>query len=271
MELKALLAQPLVLPSIPKVIALLLGELQHEAPDLRVLSQLIGTDLALTTRLLQAANAPFFKLAGKVHSVAEALAVLGLPHIRAMATDAASAASLKSVPGMVLPPFWVYSLDVAKLARSLAGVVRQNQGAAYTAGLLHALGELPLHLTLPERMAQMDAVVPLLDLRRARHQMRELGYSYAQVSAGYVQAWRFPQSIVDALAHQAAPFAQDVYEPLAGVIHLATWRVRARTAQLNERALAVTFPGEVGEVLGLDIDMVLQQTPFDWQAVKGRP
>lgn len=268
MELKALLAQPLVLPSIPKVIALLLSELQQEPPDLRVLSQLVGTDLALTTRLLQAANAPFFKLAGKVHSVAEALAVLGLPHIRAMAQEAASAASLKAVPGMALPPFWVYSLNVAKLARSLAGAVRQNQGAAYTAGLLHALGELHLHRVLPERMAQLDAAVPLLDLRRTRYQMRELGYSYAQVSAGYLQAWHFPQAIVDALAHQAAPFAQDVYEPLAGVIHLAAWRVRARAAQLNDRALAVTFPGQVGEVLGLDIDMVLQQAPFDWLAVR---
>ena len=33
-----------------------------------------------------------------------------------------------------------------------------------------------------------------------------------------------------------------------------------------ERELAVSFPGEVGLVLGLDIDMVLQQDPFDWAA-----
>ena len=70
--------------------------------------------------------------------------------------------------------------------------------------------------------------------------------------------------MVDALEHQFAPFENDVYEPLAGVIHLATWRIRAKEAGLPERGLAVTFPGAVGEVLGLDIDMVLQQDPFDW-------
>ena len=43
-------------------------------------------------------------------------------------------------------------------------------------------------------------------------------------------------------------------------------RARAREANLSERAMAVTFPGEVGDVLGLDIDMVLQQDPFDWSA-----
>jgi hypothetical protein len=28
--------------------------------------------------------------------------------------------------------------------------------------------------------------------------------------------------------------------------------------------MAVTFPGAVGDVLSLDIDMVLQQDPIDW-------
>ena len=85
-------------------------------------------------------------------------------------------------------------------------------------------------------------------------------------NSAYARQWRFPLPIIDALEHQYAPFSNNVYEPLAGVIHLATWRARAREAQLNERALAVTFPGEVGEVLDLDIDMVLQQDPFDWSA-----
>ena len=39
-----------------------------------------------------------------------------------------------------------------------------------------------------------------------------------------------------------------------------------KEAKMTERELAVTFPGSVGEALGLDIDMVLQQDPFDWAA-----
>jgi hypothetical protein len=42
--------------------------------------------------------------------------------------------------------------------------------------------------------------------------------------------------------------------------------VRAREAQYSDKELAVSFPGEVGLVLGLDIDMVLQQDPIDWTA-----
>ncbi|MHB8950069.1 MAG: HDOD domain-containing protein, partial [Rhodoferax sp.] len=162
--------------------------------------------------------------------------------------------------------FWAYSLNVAKLARSLAGLVRQNPQAAFTCGLIHALGELAMHIGMPDEVAALDREVAPLDLHRAKLEHRCFGFCYAEVGAGFAKKWQLPPAIVDALAHQDAPFEGDVYEPLAGVIHLATWRVRARELGLSANMLATTFPGAVGEVLGLDIDMVLQQDPIDWSA-----
>ena len=46
----------------------------------------------------------------------------------------------------------------------------------------------------------------------------------------------------------------------------AAWRARAKEAGLSEKGLAVTYPDAVGIALGLNIDMVLQQDPFDWAA-----
>lgn len=266
MELQALLATQFVLPSIPKVVALLLSELESQEPDLKKVTQLISTDPALTTRLLQLSNSGFFKLSGKINSVSESLAILDLGHVRTMAAAAASSASFRAVPGINLQQFWAYSLNVAKLARSLAGVVRQNQQAAFTCGLIHAVGELALHIAMPVESAGLDSEMAPLDLRRAKAERRSFGFCYAQVGAGFASQWHFPQAMVDALEHQYAPFENEVYEPLAGVIHLAAWRARAWEAALSERELAVTFPGPVGEVLGLDIDMVLQQDPIDWSA-----
>lgn len=266
MKLNDLLALQFVLPSIPKVVALLLSELDRDEPDLKTVTQLISTDPALTTRLLQLSNSGFFKLSGKVSSVTEALAILGLGHVRTMAAAAASGASFKAVPGINLQQFWAYSLNVAKLARSLAGVVRQNQQAAFTCGLIHAVGELAMHMGMPKEVAALDLQVPPLDLQRAKVESWAFGFCYAQVGAGFARQWHFPQPIVDALEHQYAPFDNEVYEPLAGVIHLAAWRARAKEAGLSDKALAVTFPGSVGEVLGLDIDMVLQQDPIDWSS-----
>jgi HD-like signal output (HDOD) protein len=264
MELNALLASQFVLPSIPQVIALLLNELEQDEPNLMRISQLISTDLALTARLLQLSNSGFFKLSGKINSVSESLAILGLGHVHTMATAAASSVSFKSVPGINLQQFWGYSLNVAKLSRSLSGVVRLNQQAAFTCGLLHAIGELAIHMGMSEAVAKLNLETPALDLRRAKVEKNLFGFSYAEVGAGLTRQWLFPQPIVEALEHQCAPFENDVYEPLAGVIHLATWRARGKRAAMSDKELAVTFPGPVGEVLGLDIDMVLQQDPFDW-------
>jgi HD-like signal output (HDOD) protein len=264
MKLNALLELQFNLPSIPKVVALLLNALEREEADLRQITQLISTDPALTTRILQLANSSFFKLSGTINSVSEALALLNLSHVHTMAQAAASGASLKAVPGINLQQFWNYSLNVATVSRALAGQVRQNQQAAFTCGLIHAVGELAMHLSMPEAIAQLNLEVAPLDLRRAKAERAEFGYCYASVGAGFARMWHFPQVMTDALEHQYAPFENHVYEPLAGVIHLATWRARGREAKLSQRELAVTFPGAVGEPLGLDIDMVLQQDPFDW-------
>ncbi len=266
MKLKALLERQFELPSIPKVVALLLVELDRPETDLKKINQLIASDPALTTRLLQLANTPFFKLCGKISSVSEALALLNLEQVRAMAQQAAAHASLKAVPGINLQQFWDYSFNVARVSRSLAGVVRQNQQAAFTCGLIHAVGELAMHLAMPEEIAALNEDVKPLDLRRAKAERRHFGYCYATVGAGYARMWQFPQPLIDALEYQYAPFENNVYEPLAGVIHLAAWRARGKEAGLTDRGLAVTFPGEVGVALGLDIDMVLQQDPFDWAA-----
>ena len=264
MELNALLGQPVALPSLPRTVALLMNELAQREPSLRRLNLLFGSDPVLAARLLELANAPAHQLTRQVAGISEALVLLGSAPLQTLVSSATLGTAARAVPGINLQQFWRYSLHTAKLARSLAGVVFQNPTAAYTAGLLHGLGELLIHLGNPQKAQSMNTLVLPLDMRRGKIEQRILGYSYTHVSAALAQRWLLPQVVVDALQYQAAPFDNTAYEPLAGVIHLAAWRVRGREAGLSERELAVTFPGEIGLMLGLDIDMVLQQDPIDW-------
>lgn len=266
MELNALLATPVALPSWPRTVALLLTELSSTEPNLRRVNQLFGTDPALAARLLEQANAEAFQAQREIMGIPEALALLGAVQLRTMVASAPLGAASRTVPGVNLQQFWRYSLNTAKLARSFAGLVHHNQIAAYTAGLLHGLGEIMLHLAWPEKAQMMNTLVSPLDQRRAKIEQRLIGYCYAHVSSGMAQRWGLPQEVVDALRFLSAPFDNDVYEPLAGVLHLASWRARTREAGLTEKELAVSFPAEVGLTLGLDIDMVLQQDPIDWLA-----
>ncbi len=266
MELNALLAEPVALPSLPRAVALLMSELAHDEPNLRRLNQFFGTDPALAARLLELANSATFQRPRQIAGIPEALALLGAAQLRTLVSSATLGTTSRSVPGVNMQQFWRYSLNTAKLSRSLAGIVHQNQIAAYTAGLLHALGELVIHLAAPDKAHAVDTLVAPFDLRRAKIEQRIFGYSYAHVTAALARRWQLPEVVVDALQHQIAPFDNNAYEPLAGVIHLASWRARAREAELSENELTVSFPGEVGLTLGLDIDMVLQQDPIDWTA-----
>ena len=262
--LQELLASKEALPSIPKVIALLLSELDQAEPDLRKISQLINTDPVLASRLLRLANSAQFQFVSKISSVSEALALMGLAQVRALTTAAAVAGAFTAIAGVDMNQFWRYSLDVAKLARMLSGMIRLNQPAAFTAGLIHATGELVMHLGLPQEMAALNQQVPPLGLKRASAERKLLGYCYADVGAGFARSWQFPQATVDALEHQCAPFENEVYEPMAGILHLAAWRARAKEANMDAQSLIDNFPDVVALTLGIDIDMALQQEPIDW-------
>ena len=264
MHLDDLLDSQLALPSIPRVIARVLAELNRDEPDLRRISNDINTDPGLAARLLRLANSAQFQMVHRIGSVSEALAVLGLDQVRSLTAAAGMTVAFKKVPGMEMHHFWRFSLDVAKLSRKLAHEARVNASTAFTAGLIHAAGELVMHLGMPEQMDWLNDQAPALSGRRAGAEHHLLGYCYADVGAGFAKAWEFPEAIVEAIQYQIIPFADDVYEPLAGIVHLAVWRTRAREESLSEAAMAVTFPDEVALALGIDIDQVLMREPFEW-------
>ena len=155
-------------PSSPQTVALVFSEANRDEPDLRRLCQWIGTDPGLAARMLQAANSDELQLCGRVAMISEALAVLEPGHLRAIAQASAVAGAHRPVPGIELRAFWRYSLNTAKVARSLAGALRLNSGIAYTAGLVHALGELAILGSANPRLARLADAAPPLGLKRAR-------------------------------------------------------------------------------------------------------
>jgi HD-like signal output (HDOD) protein len=142
-------------------------------------------------------------------------------------------------------------------------LLRLNQQAAFSCGLIHAVGELAMRAAMSQAVA-LDSKARPLDLKRWRAERRAFGFCYTEVSAWLSRQWYLPALIHDALLHAHAPFDKQDSEPLAGVVHLAIWRARARHAALAENAMTVSFPSLVAEVMGLDIDLVLQQDPIDW-------
>ena len=168
MELETLLAQPRALPSIPEAVAHLMTELDKDDPDIRRIGTLLASDPALTTRALRLANSSFFNLQRQVGSVQEAASIMGLNHVRTMVMAAALGGAFRKVEGVNLEQFWRYSLNTANLSRYLALPIKIDENTAFTAGLIHGIGELVMHVGMPEAMIDLDRSIPMLDLKRAR-------------------------------------------------------------------------------------------------------
>lgn len=264
MQLEELLAKTKALPSIPRVVSQVMTELNKEDPDPRRISEAVASDPGLTAHMLKLANSAFFGLNREIASVQDASSVLGFNHVRTLVQAVALSSSFKAVPGVNLEQFWRYSLNTAKICRTLAKSMRQNDGVAFTAGLVHAVGDLVMHIGMPDQVAKMDWTVSPFDMKRADLERAVLGYTYADVSAAFAVKWDFPQAIVKALQHQLVPFEGDTYEPMAGIVHVASWRARAQEIKMDRDGLAATFPDVVAILLGLDLDMMLDKDPSEW-------
>ena len=269
MELQRLLETPGALPSIPRVIALVLNELEQEAPDLMRVSTLLNDEPVMTARLLQVANSARYQMSQRIGSVTQALAVLGLSEVREMLMLAAVTSAFRRVGDVDMRQFWRYSLNTARLTRQLArnraSLLRNATASPHTAGLVHALGELVMQNNLPQQMALLNQHYNIFAPDRAQAEQRLLGYSYAQVGAGFARAWNLPQELVRVVEQHDAPFTRgNSHEPLAAMLHMAAWRCRAREMAYDENALAGSYPDVAALALRLQLDEVLAHDPVEW-------
>lgn len=257
MQLEQLLKRPHALPTVPKIVRQLMDSFGQENVDAVQVARLIEDDPVLATRLLKTANSAYFGLRRPVGSVAEAVHVMGLTKVRALVIGAALDQGFRGVPGVDLNQFWRYSMSTAQRSHTLARPIQVDAGAAFTAGLVHGIGELVMHTGMPEAMVDLNQSVPMLDLLRPQAEQERFGFSFAEVGAALASEWRFPTSMVEAIGHQGQPFGHNVHDPIAGVVHLAAWRSRAEELALGSEAQAQTFPAAVGRVLGIELDIVV--------------
>lgn len=259
MNIEKLLKQPNALPSAPKVVRQLIETFEQEDVDVMKAAAYIESDPVLTAKLLKMANSAFFGLNRNVTTARDAINVMGLIKVRALVIGAALGDGFHTVGSVNLGQFWRYSLNTANLSRYLALPIKIDENTAFTAGLIHGIGELVMHVGMPEAMIDLDRSIPMLDLKRARAQRGLFGYSYADVGAALAREWKFPKKMVNAIEHQVAPFDNDVYEPIAGVIHIANWRARAEELSMGSQGLINTYPDSIGLVLGVDPDTVIRE------------
>lgn len=259
MDLQTLFKVPQALPAVPEVAARLIASFDDEDIDLGSIAADIDHDPVLVARVLQRANSAFFRLLRPVATVREALHVLGLNKLRALVISTVLNDSFHTVAALNLDQYWSESLAAGELARYVAAPLSMDESLAFTAGLLHGIGELVMYAGMPEVMMRLDREVGLLDDTRAEAEYANLGFSHAETGAELARRWRFPRRLADALAQQNRPLEFEQPEPLAAVVHLAAWRARLHVRGAPPEQLIHSYPDAVGLALGVDPDLLVAE------------
>jgi len=202
--------RPVLPPPFPAVAVQLIQQMQDPTASASDVGRLIELDPTLTASLLRLVNSPFFGMRRQIAGVSEAVMVLGMSAVRRMVMSLAVATPLRRED--IDPEFaraqWHHTVSCAALARRLIADDLAASELAFTAGLLHDMGQVHLLQTHGAAYIALHVEAAGADVRPL--ETRLYGQAHDSLGADLLEAWGLPQVIADAarVHHATPPVAQ---------------------------------------------------------------
>lgn len=138
------------LPTLPTIYMKLSRILNVQNSSIRMISNIISEDLAVSAMVLKIVNSPLYGFHNKIGDMQRAIVILGLNEIKNLVLATSmykTIKQLKSSSAFDIQEFWKHSIGCAILAKVLAETAYiKNPEDVFTGGLLHDIGKL-IHFT----------------------------------------------------------------------------------------------------------------------------
>ena len=200
LSLDQVLAQAAKLPALPQIVAQIIDMLGDEEASVESLSTHIVSDPAIVARLLAAANAGALGTGGRITSVRQAI---------------------KAAPPFDAHRLWLHSVGVAVCAQDVARIAGLDPDIAYTAGLLHDIGQLLLFAVNPAAYGLMLTQQAARDMDIVEAERECLGLDHAHVGGELARLWKLPEAVADAIAAHHVSEQNQPESELADAVHVA--------------------------------------------------
>jgi HD-like signal output (HDOD) protein/CheY-like chemotaxis protein len=221
------------LPAAPKVFMEVSRLIYNPGSDTRHITELLGSDPALSVKIMQLANSAYFTRGSHIHDIGNAITHLGLEQVKLLVLASQIFTDAKTDP-------YVGRLQrSALLAATLAAEISSHQELEPTAALLANIARL-----IPELRESGDETTTTL-CNTPMH---------AAVGAYLLALWGLPMDIVEAVAHHVQPSrSTEKTFGVIGAVHVAV-------TLANNCVLDMDYLEETG---------VLNQLP-QWQMMLAR-
>ncbi len=250
---------PLAIASLPPLspaVAMVHDVLTDEHGTLDELVEAISVDPAISVSVLRLVNSAAFGLESEVSDIRRAVQLLGRDPLHEVVVLAGLE---RQIPKEGLAGYqaaaqelWTHCVAVACLTDQLAGAASiPGASAAFTAGLLHDLGQLAVAPHLDgdgTRLAEVIASGHSVD----QAERDVAGLDHCEVGGELALAWGLPEPIVMVARYHHAPSqAPEAHRPLVTVVHHANGLAHSLGFASGVAAMALSQDADAIRALNL--------------------
>ena len=184
------------LPVFSPVAVRLMALVADENVSFKEVAKVIALDPALSGQTLRLANSGLFARRQEIQSVLHAIAIVGLEKLTHLAVTAALWRGIPNRTSPFMKAWWRHCLATGLIAEHTAKLPIDH---AYTAGLLHGVGQLALFERGGPDYVQLvhDSVSSSLDLQETER--AAYGTDHAELAGMILETWGLPESLQDAV------------------------------------------------------------------------
>ncbi len=258
------------LPTLPSVVLKVNEALTNNTATIDSVSETIGRDASLTSKVLRLANSSYYGFSYRVDTLARAVTVLGFNTIRSLATTVSvfEIFGAGRTASFDMEGLWRHSLGCATAARALVqGKDPALCEKAFVCGLIHDMGKIVIAQNLPDEtsriLGRLDDGDPA-DLAEIEEEI--LGFTHFDVGALIAEKWHFPTEFSEAIRRhhhigvgeegEGATAGEEADRVLACAVYAGNRAAKELGLGKSRNMRALEVGPSVWETLGLSRDLL---------------
>jgi putative nucleotidyltransferase with HDIG domain len=213
------------LPSFPPVAQRALLLLNAPEVNIQELVEVVKFDPAVTANILRISNSAYFGLNQEVHSLHQALLLLGTQELlKIMVISGATRLFKSGSPGYLRERrgLWHHAVSCALMVDLLLRELSlTDQATGFTAGLLHDLGKVLLSLFAAEKFLEIKEVVAQQGVSCLEAEKIVLGIDHGELGGEMARMWHFPDRLRLAITYHHLNKPEAFADDLILLVYLA--------------------------------------------------
>lgn len=243
------------LPPAPVILPRLLRLLDEPDVDSNQVVDLISSDPSLTAAVLRLCNSALFGSTNAVSDLFEAVIRIGFSNVCELVVAIVGGRTLRSAQkgyGMDEGGLWRHSVATALAAKAMARDAGDNEGIAFTAGILHDIGKIILNSALEKCYTRLIHELEINQASLIESESQILGVQHAEIGGRVLARWNFPDDLIAAVWNHHDPLKALGHERLASFVYLGNLVAHFMGFGYGHHALALRGRSDALEVVGLE-------------------